>query len=529
MNFGAGKGNKNPLVYITIGVFLSLGSFGVLFWNEFRTVKTARGLAEGAGVVVTVSPDKVNPANNMKLVHVIGKVATSESLTDDVFGVTVKNAVMLMRKAQIFQWREKREKVGEKINYTYNKVWSDSLIDSSGFHIKQGHENDPSRKYESGVTIADNVTLGAFRLSKSLIRKYGNFSRLALPEADIKNSQGARLPGVKLQNGEIYYSPHRGSHQASRMGDEKIMFQVAKTGPATVIAQQIQSTLGPYKTKSGGTIINMLRTGAHNAESMFAAARTQNMIMTWVWRFVGFFMMTLGLTAIFSSAAMWFRAIPVAGPLVARGASIAGFLLAVSLTFVTISIAWIMARPLVGGGLLAAAAAVLLLGRKLAGNPAPTPPLPDTEPPPLPDLDESEPVMIAETDADQSAKWKETIPEEPEPWMEDLYARFFVFVEGDDGLAREKMENIIKTREGIDHRVSVSPRTTVVNFPSWPGSKEELNKAVNRAVVNFIKTNPELPNYGDSSLFSLKMWNGKEKSSGKRITILTCFDRSAMP
>jgi len=527
MDFGAGKSSKNPFATIIIGVAFFLGSFGVLFWNEIRAVKTARGLDEGAGIVITVSPDKINPINNMKLVHMTGELVTQETLTDDVFGVAVKNAVMLNRKAQIFQWKEKREKNGDKINYTYNKIWSDRLIDSADFHTRQGHENGASRKYESGVTIADKVTLGAFRLPESLIRKYGHFSRLALTGEDIQNSPETRRPGIKLQDGALYYSAHGATHQTARIGDEKIMFEVAKTGPASVIARQAGSTLSPYKTTSGGTI-NMLSAGNHSAESMFTAARTQNVIMTWVWRFVGFFMMLIGLTAIFSSVTMWLRAIPVAGALIQSGASIAGFLIAVSLTFVTISIAWIMARPLVGGGLLAVAAGALLFGGKLAGRQASTPPLPDTALPPLPDLDMGEPVLIAETDADQSANWKETIPEQPEPWLDDQYARFFVFVEG-DGLAGEKIDNIIKTREGIDHRVSTAPRTTVVNFPSWPGSREELGKAVNKAIVKFIKTNPELPNYGDSSLFSLRMWNGKEKSSGKRITILTCLDRRAMP
>ena len=75
----------------------------VLFWNEGRAVKRAEALQEGGGAVVTVSADKVDPANEGKLVHLTGAATTTETLADAEFGITT-NALKLRRVAEMYQW-----------------------------------------------------------------------------------------------------------------------------------------------------------------------------------------------------------------------------------------------------------------------------------------------------------------------------------------------------------------------------------------------------------------------------------------
>eukprot|EP01034_Spumella_vulgaris_P019504 gene19504-24942_t len=60
------------IVGVLIGFVLIAVSIGVLFWNEGRAIRTAQGLSEGAGIVRSVAPDRVDPSNIGRLIHVSG-------------------------------------------------------------------------------------------------------------------------------------------------------------------------------------------------------------------------------------------------------------------------------------------------------------------------------------------------------------------------------------------------------------------------------------------------------------------------
>ncbi len=55
---------------ILFGIILFIVAFPLLWWNEGNSVKTYRSLKEGQGVVISVSSDMVDPANNAKLIHI---------------------------------------------------------------------------------------------------------------------------------------------------------------------------------------------------------------------------------------------------------------------------------------------------------------------------------------------------------------------------------------------------------------------------------------------------------------------------
>ena len=75
-----------------VGILFFLGSFPLLFLNEGRAVRTEKSLHEGAGAVVSVGSDRVDPANNQKLVHMTGKASTGETLTDPDFLIAGSNS-----------------------------------------------------------------------------------------------------------------------------------------------------------------------------------------------------------------------------------------------------------------------------------------------------------------------------------------------------------------------------------------------------------------------------------------------------
>ncbi|MBN9332627.1 MAG: hypothetical protein J0I64_04070, partial [Devosia sp.] len=57
---------------LVFGLVLVVAMVGLLFWNEGRAVQTERSLAEGAGLVVSVTASPLDPANESRLIHVTG-------------------------------------------------------------------------------------------------------------------------------------------------------------------------------------------------------------------------------------------------------------------------------------------------------------------------------------------------------------------------------------------------------------------------------------------------------------------------
>ena len=90
---------------VLFGILLCIIGIPLLFWNEGRAVKRYKTLKEGAGAVVAVSADKVDSANEGKLVHLSGEATTSETLQDEKYGISA-NALRLRRSVEMYQWKE---------------------------------------------------------------------------------------------------------------------------------------------------------------------------------------------------------------------------------------------------------------------------------------------------------------------------------------------------------------------------------------------------------------------------------------
>jgi hypothetical protein len=84
-------------------------------------------------------------------------------------------------------------------------------------------------------------------------------------------------------------------------------------------------------------------------------------LMTWILRAVGFFVVFIGFALFFGPIAILASFLPFLGALVRGATTFFAFVLAVPVTLVTIAIAWLVFRPLIGGGMLVLAAVLLYL------------------------------------------------------------------------------------------------------------------------------------------------------------------------
>ncbi len=181
---------------ILFGGLLTVVSVPILFWNEGRAVRTAKGLKEGAKVVVEIQPDAVDPANDGKFVHVSGDVQTNDVLRDDDFAIEY-NGIRLERHVEMYQWNENKQTTKEKklgggtrttTTYTYEKDWFPERIDSSGFDEAHSHQNPTEFVFADRTYQAKNVSLGQFRLPDSLIAMISGEDALELDPSNVPDA-----------------------------------------------------------------------------------------------------------------------------------------------------------------------------------------------------------------------------------------------------------------------------------------------------------------------------------------------------
>lgn len=357
---------KNSITGIFLGILLIIGAVVLLWWNEGRAVRIAKGLTEGAGAVISVASTSVVPANEGKLIHLTGPLATGETLYDDMFAVTAPKALKLKRQVEMYQWSEQQSSKTEKklgggeetvTTYSYQKTWSPSLIPSANFKKAAGHENPSAMPFESQTLEADVISLGAFQLSPGLKSQLSNWQGLAVQESDLANLPAELRDRAKISDGKIFVGKNPGIPE---VGDVRISFQSIAPATVSIVAQQEGSSFKPYLTKQQ-THIEMLGTGEVAAAEMFAQAQSANKTMTWILRALGFFLMLIGFGMLLKPFSVVADVVPFIGRLVGMGMGLVAFLLAAILSLVIIAAAWLASRPLLGVAILLVVVGLVVL------------------------------------------------------------------------------------------------------------------------------------------------------------------------
>lgn len=373
---------------VLVGLIFFVVSFPLLFWNEGRAVRTAKSLAEGAGAVVSVGAERVDSGNEGDLVHTSGAVATDGPVVDDELGVEAQ-AVKLVRTVEIYQWKETessetRKKIGggsETVTtYSYDHTWSEEPIDSSSFAEESGHQNLGDLPFLSTTIAAETVHLGAFELSPEQVALLDESEPLRVDTPSTVELTGDPRGSLELVDGGFYL----GADPASpAVGDVRVRYEVMRPATVSIVGVQVANSFAAYEAEAGDSVL-LVDEGTHTAAEMFQAAEDANKVLTWVLRVVGWILMFLGLLLIFKPIAVFADVLPLLGNMLGAGLGIFSFFIASGLALVSIAIAWVAYRPLLGISLLVLAGGAIYLlirrGKKVAATAVPPPP------PPLPSL-----------------------------------------------------------------------------------------------------------------------------------------------
>jgi len=361
---------------VVVGFGLTAVSCGMLFWNEGRAVKRARALDEGQGLVVTVSADAVQGANEGKLILTNGEARATAPVQEPDFGFTA-DGIAIKREVSYYQWVEKTNSETQKklgggtetvTTYNYVKEWVSSPVSSSNFKEPDGHTNMANVDYKSGSFPAKEVKLGAFALSSNLVNGISGEESVSLtPEmlaqTPFDPNAEANFGKFQLDQGGFYFGM---APTAPNIGDVKVTFKKVPFQTVSVLGKQTSGTIGAYITSNGGEL-ESVRAGVLGKEQFFAAEKSDNETMTWVLRGLGFFLCFVGIGMIFKPISVVADVIPFLGNIAEMGVGFLAFTCATVFSLTSVALGWFAYRPLLSVALLGGvAAAVFAIRQKKA-------------------------------------------------------------------------------------------------------------------------------------------------------------------
>src|SRR5262249_39369762 len=189
------------------------------------------------------------PANEAKLVHVVGPVAAGPAVADPDLSLNFTGQVAVARTVEMYQWKEKSEShTSDKLGggqtttttYTYTQGWSDSPIDSSLFHHAEGHAN-PAMPFHSQFFAASDAKLGGFMLDTDTMH-----------QLDLDQTISPDAPAGWTKSGSQLF---KGDPAAPKTGDMRVSYRGLPTGSTiSVLAAQSRGGFAPFVTANGYSI-----------------------------------------------------------------------------------------------------------------------------------------------------------------------------------------------------------------------------------------------------------------------------------
>jgi len=376
------KDSRNGIAF---GVILFLGAFPLLFWNELRAVRRYDLLELGIRVTISVSPLVIDEINDDKLVHFTATtsgVSDAANVSDSFFGIGCSGGVdciALQRHSEMYQWKEEAtETLGSKevnTTYTYEEKWSSSLCDSDSYYNQSYlYKNPTSFEFPSNDFVANPMMAGAFVLPSEIVNwVVVEQDPIDVSVDDIKDqSLRSKATGTtSTTRGNGFYFGN-GTTKSPQLGDERVWFSQTPPSNITVVGVQRGSTIEAFTSEDGkGGNVLLYERGNLTATQMFEIAAQENLILSWVLRIAGLAMMAIGLMTILNPFKVLTDRVPILGDIVGCGINFISITIACVMGSITISIAWLIFHPLIGGIFLVSCLAVIgccAFGAKMCMN-----------------------------------------------------------------------------------------------------------------------------------------------------------------
>ena len=189
--------------------------------------------AAATSEALAIPSDRVDPANEGKLVKLSGDLSLKTPASDTQLGITA-DAIMLLRFAEMLQWREQCTGT----NCTYQQVWSPQLIASGRFRAPEGHKNPERLPFTTARYSANDLRLGAFRIDAAALGNQRLSSALQGRPAPYPVTS-AKLPSnlaitFRDVNGALY----AGDPEHRTVGDVRVSYRIIPAGKVEIVGIQ---------------------------------------------------------------------------------------------------------------------------------------------------------------------------------------------------------------------------------------------------------------------------------------------------
>ncbi len=328
---------------IILGIVLVLAALVVLWFNEGRAVVDYRSVSELEHFTVSISPHVVNPDNEGSPVYITWRAQTDDVLRDKEFGIE-KTALRMVRTVEMRQWIEDRpteSQFEQGVQPVYSQVWARERISSEEFILPEEHENPPMR-YISKTWLADEVSLGAFRLPTSMILKLKDYVAV-----DATNAVPTIPESVIHQQGSLYIGEDPAIPQ---VGDMRISFRALEPQQVSLIARQFGRTFDSFISREGN-VYAPIRPGVHSLDQLIRYEQAAVKSTTIIIRIAGFALAFVGILMVLSPFTLLTAVVPLFQRIARFGLAMISAVLAGILSLLVISLAWIAYRPALAVGL----------------------------------------------------------------------------------------------------------------------------------------------------------------------------------
>ena len=386
-SYGSRVGNSFKNIFFWI--LLVIASIALLVWNENNYVKQKAALNEWATLVQEATTTQIDSSLEWKEVHVSWETSSdAEALKDNVFWIET-NDLKLKRTVEMYQWEEESsEHCTDNVwwsedcttTYTYNKIWSDEAINSNSFHESSTYSNPTNRRYQSTEQSKSPITLWAYTLTTTFVNQLTNYQNINLNEQNVTTPEDYinNPDDFHIQSNYIYIWKDSNS---PAIWDLRISFSSVKPWTVSIIWKQLWNELTTY-TVSNGRGIALLEQWNVSASDMFLHAQQANKKITWILRLLGLFLMFCGFSMMMKFIETIAKVLPFLANIIGVWTSIIALCLTLVVWFITIWLAWIAVRPVIGISCLAVAIAwIFLLTKSKKNKKAEAPIAPETNTP----------------------------------------------------------------------------------------------------------------------------------------------------
>jgi len=297
-----------------------------------------------AGEALSIDATKPEEKNNGRIVHLIGKLSSAETITVLGFIKSVP-ALKLTQTVEMLQWKEISE--GTKgSNYRYELAWSNSIINSSKFHVKDERYKNPANMPMPKETFSvKNVTFEGYD-GAQVLERLKPTKRLTLTK-EMLDSQFSQIH-------DNYLYPRSGdiAKQNSAPGSIRIRYDYLEPEIYSVIARQVNTHFLEQYQKGRGMEIAR---GTQSIRAMTDTMGERKDQLGVIGKVIGFLIFFSGFYCILARLTFWTKTLPGLGELTSLSIIIVSAAAALGATLLFTVLGFLMVNPLMGGIVITAA------------------------------------------------------------------------------------------------------------------------------------------------------------------------------